>query len=377
VYRDGEAWVARIDLAVGADGKRRQVKRRYRTKTEATKALRALRAEAEQVTDWQASRRTVEQAVESFKQVRSISRAAKTIEMEDWRLGLIVSGVGKRQIGKLTVGDCDSFLSKAADGEYGRRPLSPDAVRRVRRLLINVLKNEMRTGGLARNVADLSVLPNMDLRAEIDEDEDGDSSNSLRRALSHAEYRELWRTARWPLLVVVDLCGRNGLRPSEARALRWDRIDFDQMTLTINRQMSSSNEPTQAKTKRSIRTIPIDDRTVQALSTWKLKQDDKRERAGERWADNGLVVSTRYGTGIAAANLRRMVSTAANEAGIGHVVPYELRHTAITFQIDAGRDVWQVADWAGTSERMIEEVYRHRLTKVVPIGAAPVDLADE
>ncbi len=54
------------------------------------------------------------------------------------------------------------------------------------------------------------------------------------------------------------------------------------------------------------------------------------------------------------------------------IVPYELRHTAITFQIDAGHDTWQVADWAGTSERMIEMVYRHRLTRVAQLG--PIEL---
>jgi integrase len=41
--------------------------------------------------------------------------------------------------------------------------------------------------------------------------------------------------------------------------------------------------------------------------------------------------------------------------------PYELRHTAISHQADAGRTSWEIADWAGTSEAMISSRYRHRL----------------
>lgn len=44
--------------------------------------------------------------------------------------------------------------------------------------------------------------------------------------------------------------------------------------------------------------------------------------------------------------------------------PYELRHTAISLQAEAGRSSFEIADWAGTSEEMISRVYRHRLKRV-------------
>ncbi|MGB5759071.1 MAG: site-specific integrase, partial [Acidimicrobiales bacterium] len=368
VYRDGNAWVARIDLPLGPDGKRRQRKRKMRTKSEAHKALRELQSQVDQMLDHDRAKRTVADAVDEYLRVQPNDRAPKTIEMERWRGSIVVAGLGRRQLGKLSVKDCDAFLELAASGEYGRRPLGPEAVRRVRRLLVNVIRNEMRTGSIGRNVADLSVLPNHEVSTDVDNDDDGDSSTSLRRTLTYDEFRALWQIARSPLIVLIDLCGRNGLRPSEARSLRWERVDLDGLTITVNRQMSSENTPTKAKTRRSVRTIRIDDRTASTLSTWRSEQDQKRTRAANRWKDHGLVVTTRYGTGIGARNLRRMVAKACEEAGVERIVPYELRHTAITFQIDAGHDTWQVADWAGTSERMIEMVYRHRLTRVAQLG---------
>ena len=372
VYRDGNAWVARIDLPIGPDGKRRQRKRKVRTKSEAHKALRELRSEADQMVDHDRAKRTVADALDEYLRVQPSDRAPKTIEMERWRGSIVAAGLGRRQLSKLSVKDCDLFLELAASGEYGRRPLGPEAVRRVRRLLVNVMRNEMRIGSVSRNVAELSVLPNHQGSTDNDQDDDGDSSTSLRRTLSYDEFRVLWQVARSPLIVLIDLCGRNGLRPSEARSLRWDRVDLDGLTITVNRQMSSENTPTRAKTRRSVRTIPIDDRTARTLSTWQEQQDQKRSRSADRWREHGLVVTTRYGTGIGARNLRRMVAKACEEAGVERIVPYELRHTAITFQIDAGHDTWQVADWAGTSERMIEMVYRHRLSRVTQLG--PVDL---
>lgn len=66
--------------------------------------------------------------------------------------------------------------------------------------------------------------------------------------------------------------------------------------------------------------------------------------------------------------------TACEDAGIERIVPYELRHTAVTFQLDAGHETWRVADWAGTSERMVE-IYRHRLTRVSALGPVAVAVA--
>lgn len=72
-----------------------------------------------------------------------------------------------------------------------------------------------------------------------------------------------------------------------------------------------------------------------------------------------------------------MLSAACEDAGVQRIVPYELRHTAITLQLDAGSAAWRVADWAGTSERMIEQIYRHRLTRVSELGSVQLTGLDD
>jgi integrase len=72
-----------------------------------------------------------------------------------------------------------------------------------------------------------------------------------------------------------------------------------------------------------------------------------------------------------------MVTTACEEADIERIVPCELRHAAITSQREAGHDAAQVADWAGTSERMVNEIYRHRLKVISDLRPATIEGLDD
>jgi hypothetical protein len=380
VTRDGDGWIARIELPPGPDGRRRRPKRRAATEKEAYKKLQELQRERDDALNPGRRSRTVGDAVAAFLAIpTAVERAEHTIYLDRWRGEMITAGLGRRRLGELTVQECDQFLQAVADGRFGDRPMNTDGVRRTRRLLIKILANEMRINNLARNVADLSVMPVCHDRSvttsnvhDVDESEDDELLDGDRRSLTPDELARLRAIASHQLLVVVELCGRNGLRPAEARGLRWSCVDLDDLTLTVNRQMSSKDRLTKTKTKRARRTITIDQETAECLTKWSERQADQANRAGPLWANTaGLIVTTRVGTAINRNNLNRSMTRLSRKARLTPpIVPYELRHTAITFQVEAGHENWRIADWAGTSERMIEEVYRHKLNRVTEL--APV-----
>ena len=113
----------------------------------------------------------------------------------------------------------------------------------MRSTLINAIRNDHRRGLVTRNVAELSVLPPESSRPEE------------KRALTHGELSRLWEASSRATAVLIDLSGRNGLRPAEARALRWSRVDLRGKTLTVDAQINRRQELTPPKTKKAHRTI--------------------------------------------------------------------------------------------------------------------------
>jgi integrase len=58
--------------------------------------------------------------------------------------------------------------------------------------------------------------------------------------------------------------------------------------------------------------------------------------------------------------LRRSWATARDAAGLGNdVIPHTLRHTAATWLMQRGCDIWEAAGYLGMSVEMLEEVYGH------------------
>lgn len=356
---------ARLDIGLGrtvqTPGTRQAFVRRVtiRTQAEAQRLLRGMRDELATAGTVANARRTMAEAIEDYTAAREAQGLSEaTLSQNRWQLDVITEGIGRRRVNSLTVTDCDKFLEAAAQGIGERRPISRAHITRIRFVLINVLANEMRTGHLTKNVAELSILP----ATTIEKRE--------RRALTADELFRLLDAATRSRLVLIDLSARNGLRPAEARGLRWSDVDLDRCQLTVSGQLDRQNQRTGPKTKKSARSIQLDNSTIQRLEYWMIKQDKMQQAIGSAWADLDIVASTARGNPIDrhafARSLRGLCERCQIEPPI---TPYELRHTAITMQADAGHSSWEIADWAGTSEAMISEVYRQRLRRVSALTA--------
>lgn len=364
---DGK-WIAAIELPRTATGKRIRRRRVATTKTEALRLLREMQREIDQNGSTADSRRSIADAVESFWQTRQgAQRTADTFERDRWMLDVIEDGLGRKRVATLSVADCDEFLTQVAHGldrpdGSNRKPLVREHVSRTRSMLKRVLNNEIRLGLLARNVAELAEIP------------ETTTESRPHRILSPAELSTFLRASSGAMLIFVDLMGRNGLRPQEAQAIEWTAINGEAQTLDVGPQMNRKGAIVGPKTVRAQRTIQLDDETIGRLDAWREEQAAMRERAGELWVSRyNLVISTHIGTSITGGNIRRSVERISAKIRLDPpIIPYDLRHTAITLQSKRGYSDWELADWAGTSERMINEVYRHRTDRVVSVRPVAV-----
>ncbi len=367
---EGPGYIAAIELPPTADGRRRRVRRKHPTKAAAESALEELREEFRQTGRILNPNRRVADAVTAFAELRDGKRISEGTREEDAYFAEIINEIlGGTRLSKLTVQDCDRFLwSISKDGD-SRRSIGPAHVGKIRNRLVAILRNEMRVGNLTINVAELSDPPT---RADAGHLDAYDEESEEQRALTFEELQALLAVATGPRLVIVDLCGRNALRPAEARALRWRDVDLAGAELSVRAQQSRSNKRTRTKrANNAARTIGLDAITVSRLASWKADQELAAAAAGPLWNDQDLVATTASGNPIDRRNLARSVKSLCRRAGLEDpITPYELRHTAISHQADQGRDAWEIADWAGTSEEMISRVYRHRLRRVAKLRPA-------
>ena len=359
---DGKGWMADLSLML-PNGKRKRIRRRARNKTEAQRLLRTIRDEAASSGGQSDQRRTVAAAIDDYLVGRrAIGLQPSTLAKDRRQTDMIRADLGGRRVASLSVSDCDELLRQAAVGAFGA-PLGRPELRRLRQKLVRVIQNEERRGFVTRNVASLSVVP---------EESSARIPRRPPRAIALDEIERLIELVPAPIDVFVDLVGRNGLRPPEARGLRWSRVDLQKSTIHIDVQMNRNNELVNVKTKRSQRIIRVDKITVKRLRSWLATQQAWRELAGLAWnqTDDPLVVTTRFGTPINQRNVHRSIVAGCIKAKVLPTISaYDLRHSAITLQVERGLPAHKIADWAGTSERMIADVYRHKLAIVSDLGS--------
>ena len=368
VYRshDGSGWRAVLELPAGPNGKRNRRRRRAATKAEARALLREMQKELSAHGHLGDAQRLVRDTVDAYMRLRAEKGlAAKTLELEQWRAGLVDRGLGSRRVQVLSVADCDAFLRAAAAGELSTRTdgdrgkIGTAQLRRVRSFLVRALRNDMRLGFVARNVAELCEVPTSDVEIRP------------RRALTVVEVERLRSRATGMVAVIVELLGRYGLRPAEARALLWSAVDWDEALLSVGPRLNRDNERIGPKTKAADRTLRLGADTADVLRRWRIEQEQQRAVAGSTWVDTDLMFTTPLGTAVNFYAVPQALQALCEQVGVSPAAsPYELRHTAITFQAEAGHSAWAIADWAGTSERMIADVYRHKLMETSPLGPA-------
>ena len=71
------------------------------------------------------------------------------------------------------------------------------------------------------------------------------------------------------------LLAYSGMRKGECLALKWSDIDFKRNTIDINKSLASGENNrlylSPCKTKSSVRTLDMDDATMNYLKEWRLK----------------------------------------------------------------------------------------------------------
>ena len=158
-----------------------------------------------------------------------------------------------------------------------------------------------------------------------------------------------------------------GLRMGEALGLRWQDIDFERRTLTVNRILErigrgegSKLQLVEPRTSRSRRTVNLPDATVRALKAQKVRQLEERLIAGSRWRDGGLVFLSTIGTPIDPHALHDDFKRLLGKAGLPDMRFHDLRHSAASLMLAQGIPLRSIQDILGHSSiALTANLYAH------------------
>jgi integrase len=150
---------------------------------------------------------------------------------------------------------------------------------------------------------------------------------------------------------LVSVLAYAGLRPGEALALQWG--DIGERTILVERAVSYGEmKSTKTRATRSVRIVAPLKAELAELRMRHGRPDDEEivfpAHDGKPWHDDDW------------KNWRRRVfDPAVDKAGLGHVRPYDLRHSYVSLLIAEGRSIVDVARQAGHSATMALDTYGH------------------
>nr|WP_232785637.1 site-specific integrase [Mycobacteroides chelonae] len=339
----------------GADGKRRQRRKRFKTLKEAVDHYTAIAGDRGRGIHVAPSELTVEEAVDSWLLGQRIR--PKTMSAYVTSLRPIVDHLGKRTVQAVTKDDIEGVVqalragtskmgtwnapvkltksAKKVRGKWAATSINPMLART--RSIFDDLVNQ---GIVVRNVAAL-VKP---LATDAEKKMTTLTAEQVTQLLAATDGHHFG--IAWRLAVL-------GLRRGEILALKWDSIDFDSGTLSVTaaRLATAGGATTGApKTKTSVRTLPMPEDLALALRRVRKRQMESKLKLGSKWTDSGYVVVDELGVAPYPDTLTAAWRKALSNAGLPHVRLHDARHSCATLMHLNGVPTVVIAAWLGHAD---------------------------
>ncbi len=328
-------WEAVVEAGRGDDGRRRQYRRRFATRREATAGAAHLELEAADATAASRVGPTVADHCARWLEGRRGNLAERTYDSYEcvFRNHVAADPLGTIPIADLTPEALRAWMRRVADkpGRGGGR-LSQQTLLHYYRYLGAALNAAVDWGLLATNPLRHVETPKVrhdpsKIKAwTVDE---------IRRfmatlAASTTHNAPIWRAAFGLIL-------STGMRLGEAAGLMWRDVDLDDHTLRIVRTRSNGRSGTSpTKTLGSDRTIKLSGEAIGFLTELREIQARDAVFLGPAWTDTGFVVVFPDGNPPRPDTFTRRARRASEAACVPYIGTQGLRHTFATLALIGG-----------------------------------------
>ena len=154
-----------------------------------------------------------------------------------------------------------------------------------------------------------------------------------------------------------------GLRRSEALGLRWQAVDFDVNTISINHTVVGGSQivaKDSTKSYCSMRTYELLPDVKDLLLKLKDQQEDYRLRLGSGYHNNDFIFKNPNGVPYRPDSLTRSFKRALARHGLPQMRYHDLRHSTASILVDKGWDINDIKEWLGHADiSTTANIYAH------------------
>ncbi|WP_084021617.1 tyrosine-type recombinase/integrase [Mycobacterium avium] len=352
--------VVRYELVADAGtdpvtGKRRQVRRRFKTEREAREALSKVTHLV--TTDAFVPRKTVTVEDLCADWLASLHNArVTTINGYKFCLAPLREQHGDLAAQRLTRPHLDKLLIELREGGtttakgHARRAWSPRSLNAAIDAWRLVLAYGVDRRDLSHNVAE-SMKKVARVRREM-QTYTPDEIRQVLKAADNDRNGHLWYLAL------------SGLRRAEIAGLKWSDIDFAEGTVTIARNRVQAGAATVVenapKTLSSRRTLPLDAGLMSVLRRASARYKAERLSLGSAHADSGYIACNEGGEAYTPGALTNMWHRMTKSAGVRPIRLHDARHSCGTAMHLRGVPLAVIAKWLGHADASITaRIYAH------------------
>jgi len=201
------------------------------------------------------------------------------------------------------------------------------------------------------------------------------------------EMEQLFEAARGHRLeLIIQFAAFYGLRRGEVLGLRWDAVDFEAGTLTIRHIVTSTNlegkhvlvEADRAKTKSSLRTLPLVASFAQRLRALKEQQAYNEKLCGNCYNQKykGYLFVDEMGNLILPNAVTDGFAKLLSDHGLRKIRFHDLRHSCASLLLKQGVPMKQIQEWLGHSDiSTTANIYAHLDSQSKQLSAATMEQA--
>ena len=264
---------------------------------------------------------------------------------------LIIPLLGHIRITDLKPAHVQQFIKYIQDNSE-KKP-SPSTIKRKVAILQSILRQAVKLGLISQNPANAERLTMPKQIAPKVEIFTRQEAVDMLEALEDEPLQ---------YMVIIYLAIMSGAREGELVGLKFSDIDFINNRITIERsayKLTGKPIATKPPKDNDVRTVKVDDYTIDLIKQLKAEKERERFRLGTAWQGDEWLFTKWDGSIMFPSTPSHWFRSFLKRHGLKHRKFHALRHTSATLLLLAGTNVKQVSGRLGHADLRVTNQYLH------------------